>query len=300
MNKVLILGINGFTGKHFIDYIISNNLEQEYEFVGADRVQIANQKIRTIIVDLSVKEQISKILIKESPDYIINLVGVFDKLSLEKLISYNSLISANIFELLIEFKIHVKKILLIGSAAEYGTFVNKKFAESSKLKPASTYGLSKVIQSQIAGYYYSNYNMPVNIARTFNILGPGISENLVIGKFLKDLKKANEGDSITLGNLNGRRDYLFINDIIDAYWKILINGAPGETYNVCSGRSYLIKDIIDRLLKYSGKRVKIVSSNPAELGKEDQSVGSNVKIKKKLHWEQRYNLDESLLMLLRD
>jgi len=74
----------------------------------------------------------------------------------------------------------------------------------------------------------TNYRIPLNIARTFNIIGKYISPSLSIGSFVKQIKEARAHDSIHVGNLNAKRDYLDIVDVGAAYWKILLKGQNGK------------------------------------------------------------------------
>ena len=108
-------------------------------------------------------------------------------------------------------------------------------------------------------------NKPVVIARTFNIIGPGISQSLAIGAFAKKIKSANDGDCITTNNLNTRRDYLGIDDVCDAYWQLLTNRCNNLVYNICSGKSILMEDIIKAMIDESGKNITIQQNNSISL-----------------------------------
>ncbi len=300
MNKVLILGINGFTGKHLQKYIKKHNLMEKYLFVGIDKY-IENKiiKMKYIQQDILDYQQLQKIISSEKPNFIINLIGLFKATEPELILKTNAEISRYLFDIIIKMDFSVKKILLIGSAAEYGRFKKLPIKESNELNPVNSYGLAKVIQTEYAKYYYRNYKINVNIARTFNILGPGISKSLSIGAFINQIKKSNKGDNIYVGNLYTKRDFLDINDVVDAYWKILIHGKNGEVYNVCSGKSYYIMDILKFLIENEKKELNIVVKKEY-VKKNDilDSYGDNSKLKNDLGWEMKYNIFDSLKKML--
>ena len=269
MNKVLILGVNGFTGRHFQDYIISKKLYENYSFIGVDQKIEQRIDIDYRQTDLVKCENLRNLIEDERPDYIMNFSGIFTAADFKTIFAINSELSRKIFDLIAIHGFPIKNILLIGSAAEYGSNDNLPLKEDSDLCPVSFYGLSKVIQTHYANYYHRNYkNMNVNVARVFNILGSGMSTLLSIPSFLKQIEDAVDGGSIYVGNLSTKRDFLDISDVVDAYWKILIGGERGRIYNLCRGTSVMVKDILDYMIMKSGKKIHVVV--------EDKHIKANV------------------------
>lgn len=288
MDKILILGINGFTGRHFQKYIVKNNLLNTFSFFGVDLSIERLTGINYARINLLDYKKFEKLVLKIKPDYIINLSGVFNHSKFQIMEESNAGISRNVLEIIVKNKLLVKKILLIGSAAEYGRASALPIRESTPLRPMSFYGLSKATQGAYCDYYVRNFNINASIARTFNIIGEGISDSLCVGSFAKQIKKAANKDVIYVGNLKTKRDFLNIEDVVDAYWKILINGKKGETYNVCSGRSYCIKDILKYLINESGKKIKVEVRD--DLVRENDvldSFGDNRKLRKDTGWKEK-------------
>ena len=152
----------------------------------------------------------------------------------------------------------IRRILLIGSAAEYGMPSQNPVSETSELKPNTFYGLSKVIQTEVA-MFYSNYkSVPVIVARTFNLFGLGLPRHLAVGNWEHSIKKAKNGDLISVGNLKAQRDYINIEDAVNDYLIILFFGDIGQIYNVCSGKPVEMKLILERLLEISKKSLSPV------------------------------------------
>jgi len=296
MDKVLILGVNGFTGRYFQRYIASCDLLNKFVFVGVDRTNQMPALREYRQVDLLRFKEYEELLIEEKPNYIINFAGVFNAASPEEMERINAGIARDTFEIILSRKLRIKNILLIGSAAEYGANRNLPLKEGVELVPINPYGLSKVLQTAYARFYCAHYNIKVNVARTFNVIGKGISPLLSIGSFVEQLKNAKNGDTIFVGNLNTKRDFLDAGDVVRAYWKILMCGKQGQDYNVCSGRSYRIKDILDFLIKESGKRVNIKVKQEF-LRKNDilDSYGDNRKLKRDTGWKEEKDIFVTLL-----
>jgi len=301
MDKVLILGVNGFTGRYFQRYIAAYGLLDKFVFIGVDKTahKPAFREYRQL--DLLRSKEYKELLIEEKPDYIINFAGVFKVANPEEMEEINAGIARNTFEIILSRKLKVKNILLIGSAAEYGANRNLPLREGAEFVPISRYGLSKVSQTQYAHSYCTNDNINVNIARTFNVIGRDISPLLSIGSFVKQLKSAKNGDTIFVGNLNTKRDFLNAEDMVCAYWKILIQGRRGEDYNVCSGKSYLIKDILDFLIKKSEKKVNIEVKQEF-VRKNDilDSYGDNSKLKRDTDWKEEKDIFATLSDIFED
>lgn len=296
MNKVLILGVNGFIGKHFQNYIIKNRLINDFLFTGIDKSIEKLIDINYKKADLLDYANFQNIILDELPDYIINLTGIFKADSFNELEDVNVGISRNIFEIILKKCISIKNILLIGSASEYGLNSNLPISENSPLSPINPYGLTKAIQTLYSLFYFNNFAINVNVARTFNLIGKDISSVLSIGSFVKQIKNTDNGDTIYVGNLNTKRDFLNVEDAISAYWKILIRGRKGEIYNVCSGRSYYIKDILNFLIEKSRKKLNISVKNEYTRNNDvSDSFGDNTKLKEDTGWKEKGDIFTALI-----
>lgn len=294
MDKILFLGSNSFTGYYFQKFINQKALEKQYKFIGTDISESNNSDFSVsdyIRLNPLDRNALSNVITDLKPDYIINFIGTFSGASYNDYLDVNVNISKNIFDILLENKLNVKKVLLIGSAAEYGIVRDMPINENCSNNPVNYYGLSKLFQTHTARYFYNNYGIKTNVLRTFNIIGKGISKNLSIGNFIDKIEKANDGDSITVGNLFPRRDFLHIEDVIEAYWEVLKGGKSGEIYNVCSGRSIPMQDIFSTFVKMSSKNLS--STVDEKLIKKDEIMdiyGDNSKIKADTNWSPKIDI----------
>ena len=122
-----------------------------------------------------------------------------------------------------------------------------------------------------------------------------MSPALSIGHFIQQIQDAADGDNISVGNIKTKRDFLDIEDVISAYWQILIDGKSGEIYNVCRGESTFIKEILGYLIQLSNKSLNI--SVKKELIKKFDildSFGDNSKLLHDTHWMPSIDINESL------
>jgi GDP-4-dehydro-6-deoxy-D-mannose reductase len=283
MNTVLVLGIGGFIGKHFETFISKSNFNQStYKFFGVARSLNGLQNTGAFTyyqADLLDKHSVIEIIGKINPSYIINLAGTFTAKSFSEYYDVNVNISKIIFDTGLEHLKDLKKVLIVGSAAEYGIGLQNPVTEENRLFPRSEYGLSKCFQTELALYYFRTKTLPVVIARTFNIIGDGISSSLSIGSFLNQINSAQAGGTIQVGNLSTYRDFLPVEDVVKAFWKLLFFGEPGEIYNVCSGVPSLMEDVLKSLIKTSGKNLSY-SVDPVKIKGDDvkEIYGSNKKL----------------------
>jgi GDP-4-dehydro-6-deoxy-D-mannose reductase len=294
MKTVLVLGAAGFTGRHFCRFIARNTKSDELQIRGADvHPDPANPEI--LVMDLANKDNLTRLLSELRPNYIVNLAGVVATSNFEVLTQLNFVLSLNLLSACIDCKTPLEKILLIGSAAEYGVCSKLPVLETHPLNPVNPYGLTKVMQTKMADYFYRTYNLPVCLVRPFNLIGPGMNKNLVVPSFCARIEKAKPEDHIEVGDLSATRDFVDIEDACAAYMAVLLNGTPGKTYNVCSGQSTSIKTIVDYLIKISGKKLSYRESSELKQRSEAKDIyGSYSLLKGELGWQPTKDIYQSL------
>jgi GDP-4-dehydro-6-deoxy-D-mannose reductase len=187
-----------------------------------------------------------------------------------------------------------------GSAEAYGRIDPKDMpiTESQPLRARNPYGLSKASQEMIAQYYQETFGMNIFLTRSFHYTGPGQPTGFVCSDFAKQIAEIERGMKdpvISVGNLKAKRDFLDIRDVVRAYWVIVEEGRPGVVYNVCSGRSVAIEEVLDTLVGMSHARIS-VSVDPARLRPVDvpDFVGDNSRLVRETSWRQRIALADSL------
>ncbi len=254
LKKVLITGFSGFTGRHMVKFI--NDLGN-FEPVGMDLR--ADPAIRSYPVDLRNPVDLDKILAEEKPDYIIHLAGVTKAEKFSDYYEGNVYTALNIFEALVTAGLLDTKILLISSSAVYGRSRRKIVNERVQVHPVNFYGSSKLAMETAAIQFTSNHGLNISIVRPFNLIGPGQSPEFVIPSFimqLLEIKYRSGKPVIKTGDLSGKRDFIDVEEAIAAYWKVLTRSGTYGIYNIGSGRATSVQDVLDKLIKMIGVKVR--------------------------------------------
>ncbi len=298
-SKVVILGSSGFIGKNWRRMADQGYFGDHFKFFYAD-IHGINETNFSSRVDVGNVGELTSYLKSVLPDYIVNLVGVTRSDKFGDYIQNNVVAVENLFNAVKISGHHVKNILLIGSASEYGRNGNLPLSEDDALFPVNMYGLSKKMQIDVAELYFRNFGISYSIARTFNIIGPNQPRTLAISSFIAKIREAPAQGVIEVGNLDSKRDFLAIEDVVLGHWKVLTLGQSGAVYNVCSGKSLRMREILDYLIRESGKKLTVKSNVPVfASGEIDESCGNNARLRD-LGWVQTKEIFHSLKLLLED
>lgn len=253
-NKVLITGINGFTGVHLEKYLI----DQGFNVHGT--VLDIPKKDNHIQCDISKKEQVNTVISKIRPDYVIHIAAVsFVGESNSSLIyDVNVIGSENILQALIENDIKPKKVILASSATVYGNQGKEILNESMCPKPVNHYGISKLAMEHMAANYFNRLN--IIITRPFNYTGTGQEEHFLIPKIVTHFREKKR--EIELGNIHVSREFNSIDSVIDIYHKLILCDAKSTIVNLSSSVAIKLLDVINMMNDIAGYTID-VKINPA-------------------------------------
>lgn len=274
MKHVAVLGAGGFSGRHFERFAAAQKLGETCRFFGLSRRRESCEDsglFQYSIGDAREAGVVEAFLDQAQPDYILNLIGVFRADGLDAFMAAHVGVCRAIGEWAARAPRPTQKIVFVGSAAEYGWPGHNPVREDDPKAPVSWYGLSKLYQTELGLYFHRNHGLPVVTARTFNILGEGLSAHLAMGAFARQLDSLPIGGVIKVGNLAPSRDFLDIAQVSAGYWTLLEKGRPGEVYNLCSGEPRSMQSVLDEMIARSGKQVK-VEVDPGLLRANDVAV----------------------------
>jgi len=297
--KVLITGIAGFVGSHFTEYFLAKGNINVYgvERWKASTENIAHLKDKIKLYDeCDINDIVSMrdILNKVKPDFIIHLAAQsFVPTSWTapaETIKTNMIGEVNLFEALRSLKLN-PRIIVAGSSEEYG-FVKKSelpIKETNPLRPLSPYAVSKVGQDLLGYQYCKSYGLNIIRTRAFNHTGPRRGESFCCSNFAKQIaliEKKKQKPVIYVGNLDAKRDFTDVRDMVKGYWLIMQKGKPGELYNICSGKAYAIKEVLDILLSFAKVPIK-VKQDSSRMRPSDVPVllGDCTKMRKLTGWK---------------
>jgi GDP-4-dehydro-6-deoxy-D-mannose reductase len=190
-----------------------------------------------------------------------------------------------------------QRVLVVGSAEEYGRVDAVRVREDAPLRPMSPYGASKVAADFLALQAWLGTGLETIRVRTFNHTGPGQSTSFFVPGFAARIAVAErEGnDALTAGSLDPVREMNDVRDVVRAYRLLIDHGEPGEVYNVCRGEGVTIGDIAHKLLALSTRPLRI-ETDPALLRAADIPVlvGDPTKLHATIDWQPQHTLDQTL------
>lgn len=272
MKKVFITGITGFAGSHLAEYLSS---KKKYKIVGTylfdESIRNVNNfknKINLVKVDLAHKESVSDLIRDLKPDLVFHLAALTSPAESfqnpNETITNNIDIEVNLLSAIKENKLLDAKILITSSADIYG-LVRKKdlpIDEETRLMPVSPYAVSKIAQDFLGLQFFLSYNLKIIRVRPFNHIGPRQSPQFVVASIAKKIAEIEKGKRekvLSVGNLESKRDFTDVRDMVRVYTIVLEKGKLGEVYNIGSGVSYSIREILNKLLSMSNSKITVKS-----------------------------------------
>lgn len=271
MKTILITGANGFTGRYVADVFAAQN----YHVV---RHGFHNNPESDFTCDLTDKAAVCKMLDDVRPDGVIHLaalpfVGHDDPSAFYRV---NVIGTLNVLEALAQAKITPDKVIVASSANVYGNPEVEVIDESTPPNPVNHYAASKLAMEFMVKTWFPR--MPVILTRPFNYTGVGQNERFLVPKIVNHFRERKS--RIELGNLDVARDFSDVQDIAKAYFLLYESACHSEIVNLCSGRVYTLKEIIDYMNTLADYQIE-VSVNPAFVRDNEIKIlrGSNDKLK---------------------
>lgn len=311
MKKLLITGISGFVGGHFVRFL--SERKPEYEIHGISRSKptwdffpAAPEFINSRCfhqADLMDIPKIKRLILEIHPDYILHLAAR-SSVAESWITPVNSFVNnTNIFLNILDtvrLNDDAAKILAIGSSEIYGVVDEKDLplTEEKHMNPANPYAVARVAQEYLARIYAQGYGLDICSTRSFNHCGPGQSDRFVVSSIVKQfvlIAQGKQDPEIRIGDGSIVRDFLDVRDVVLAYRLLLEKGKRGEVYNICSGQGYAIRKIVTMLSEMYGIPVQVFE-NPTQIRPMDNPriIGSYQKIQHDLGWHPAITFEQSL------
>ncbi len=264
MKKALIIGAAGFVGGYLTSYLREKR-GMEVHVTKLPAEKFGGNSDRVYDLNILNKEEIVSLLFEARPDYIFHLaaqssVGMAWKNPLLT-IDINIKGSVNVMDAVRELY-YKPRVLLIGSGEEYGRIKEGAIPirEENRIRPGNIYAATKACQNMIGNIYAQAYDMEVMMVRAFNHIGPSQASIFVVSDFCRQVAEIEKGirePVMYVGNLNARRDFTDVRDVVEAYGLLAEHGKAGETYNVGRGEAVSIKEILEMIIALSGHDIKI-------------------------------------------
>ena len=308
--RALITGIAGFVGSYMAEMLLSKG----YEVSGLcrprskmDHIESIKSKLHLEDADLLDSHSLYTTINKIKPDYIFHLAAQsFVPTSWGSpavTLEVNIVGSANLFEAVRQVGID-PVIQIACSSEEYGMVHADEvpIKETNPLRPLSPYAVSKLAMDYLGYQYYQSYKVRIIRTRGFNHTGPRRGDTFAESNFAKQIAMIEKGKQepvIHVGNLDAKRDYTDVRDMVQGYLVAVEKCEPGEVYNICSGTTIKIGDMLKLLLSYSKVKVE-TKEDPSRMRPSDVPVllGDNSKFVAKTGWKTTIPFEKTMEDLL--
>jgi GDP-4-dehydro-6-deoxy-D-mannose reductase len=298
MTTILVTGSEGFVGSHLIKALG----ESSYEVVATCLPQLIPKKGKYVALDILNLDLVVEVVKQHEPDVIFHLAAISSvaKSFRDRAITYNTNISgtANVLEAAKSLG-KKAKFFFVSTCEVYGGGEN--LTEDTPVALKNPYATSKYAAELICNDFQSD-GLDCVIMRPFTHTGPGQAETFVlptIAKQISEIEKGKRAPLIELGNIEAKREFLNISDIVDAYLLALGKCKPGETYNISSGGGHTIAELVKMFAGLSKKSFDL-RINPVKVRKVDITVllGNGSKFSQLTGWAPKVKIEKTLEDLL--
>lgn len=252
--RVLVTGSEGFTGQ----YLVAELENAGYEVLGLG--SHTSDAPGYVQADLTDSEALKNALASVQPDVVVHLaalafVGHGDPNAFYRV---NLMGTRNLLEALATSGKTPESVLIASSANVYGNQAEGVLDEQTPAAPANDYAVSKLAMEYMAKTWLPK--LPITLVRPFNYTGIGQTENFLLPKIVSHFRR--KADVIELGNLDVWRDFSDVRAVVQAYRKLIEKGPVGETFNVASGKTHSLREVLALCTELSGHEPE-VQVNPA-------------------------------------
>lgn len=258
---VLLTGAEGFTGRHLARRLMAGG----HRVAGLVRPDAGEWQLDDGVtgraVDLRDPAATAAAIRAIQPDRVIHLAGIASPVhgDVEEIYATNLLGTRNLLAAIAEQDLRARAVILASSANVYDPRLSGQIDEDSPLAPANDYGVSKLAMEHLRGVFGAA--VPLIVVRPFNYTGVGQSDRFVIPKIAAAIRSG--APRVELGNIDVSRDWSDVRFVADCYARLLgCEPAIGGTFNICSGRTISLRDVIATACEIAGRTIEVVF-NPA-------------------------------------
>ncbi len=307
--KALITGISGFVGSHLAEYLLEAT---DWEVAGTvfgpyGNIADLGSRLEIYPAELSRLDVMTFILEQSRPDAIFHLAA-------QPLVSTAQRDPWGTLETNVRMNLNVLegvaricpacRVLIVGSSEEYGLVApeDQPLDEETPLRPLNAYALSKVAQDLMGLQYYLTHGLHVIRVRPFNHIGPRQRKGFVAPDFASQIAAVEAGRQppvIEVGNLEARRDFSDVRDVVRAYGLLVDRGQPGKVYNIGAGESHAIQELLDQLLALSRAEIE-VRQDPERMRPSDvpEVICDATRIQEHTGWQTTISFEQSIRDIL--
>ncbi|CAJ0713969.1 GDP-6-deoxy-D-talose 4-dehydrogenase [Ralstonia edaphis] len=293
MAKVLITGIRGFTGRHLATELLTAG----HEVCGLAHAPAPGAPVPVHVCDLLDRAALTEVFARERPDAVVHLAAIAFVAHGDAQAIYDTNVvgTRNLLDAIHASGCQPKSVLLASSANVYGNADREILDEATPAAPANDYAVSKLAMEYMAKLWEDK--LPITIVRPFNYTGVGQSTNFLLPKIVSHFRERKP--VLELGNLHVVRDFSDVRSVVAAYARLLDGKVAGQTFNVCSGVGYALKDVLAMMRELAAHQPEI-KVNPAFVRANEVHtlIGSNAKLREAIGELPTFALRDTLQWML--
>ena len=311
MKRVLVTGAAGFVGTYMLDALRAAGAEVMALATAAAEAPSDAGEITWRYGDLRDERYVADVVDAARPDTVVHLAAIshVPTATADPALAWdvNVTATARLLHALGRARdagVSDPMVLVVGSAEQYGRHETHEFPliESSVQAPRTVYAATKAAQEVLALQCWRATGLKVVVARSFNHSGFGQPTRFLLPALVRravELRSAEPGTSMPVGNRSPIRDFLHVSDVVAAYISLCQRGTPGEAYNVASGAGWSVQQVLDRVLARAGVQATPVE-DPALVRPVDVPVliGDSHKLQRATGWSATRALDDIIDDLL--
>ena len=300
--KVLVTGASGFIGSHLCEALLNKGFKVKALVRYNSRQNkgwldgFSNKNLNIIYGDVTDFDSVLNAM--KDCDYVFNLAASisvpYSFKNPQTFIDTNILGALNVFRASSLCKKKIKKIIQISSSEVYGNNLIKNkniLTEETITISESPYAATKIASDNLALSMYKATGLPIIVARPFNTFGPRQSLRAVIPTLITQFISLNKKNNfVKIGNLKTSRDFVYVKDTVDGLISLMKKSCKsGHIYNICTGKSFSIKSVVNNLIHLTKKKPKILVSKKRLRSADVLDLrGSNKKLFKSNRWSPKY------------
>jgi GDP-4-dehydro-6-deoxy-D-mannose reductase len=278
MNRIIVTGATGFVGRHLVKNLIDTGyqvIEVSRSFGDITEASTWNRLPQAdVVIHLAAKSFVPDSWTNISEFMSCNLGGTIEALNYCKL--RNS------------------KLVYLSSYL-YGNPKKLPIKEGDELSVNNPYALTKKLAEESCQFYAENFSIPVTILRPFNVYGDGQSDHFLIPSLIKQIATQSE---IHVKDLVPKRDYLYIEDLISAIMKAITYQSNFDVFNIGSGVSHSVKNLIDLIQHSAGTNHPVYSDSSRRKNEIMDTIADISFAKELLHWQPLWSIENGIKQMI--
>lgn len=302
MNNVLIIGGAGFIGSHLVDRCLTDDyivtILDNFS-TGKRKFLQKSEKLRIFEGDILNLEDLEMVFSESSPEIVFHLAAIHHIPTCEKFpsltLNTNVVGLQNLLNICYRNK-KIRRIVFTSTGAIYDDVTKEALKESNALKACGIYGISKFAGEQLLNHFTQKIDKEVVIARLFNTVGRRETNNHIIPDIMAQIGQGNR--HLRLGNLFPKRDYIHVEDVADALFRLGMVSIKDQfdIFNVGAGVEYSVSDLVEKLSNIIGEKIEIESVPEYQRKLDRPSQLADIsKISNLVGWVPKKSLSQALM-----